>query len=395
MGGAPRAPSHLRVPSSAVCSLYTTGARLLPPGGTGCHKVHPVPLGAHAGKRQEDTFWSHVPSPDPVSAESPSSSPASPSPLPRLQRPAFGTQGHGGRSGHPCGPSPGSRASGPRQAPGFLLGRQAGRRLRKPAARGLRKGLHQPPALPASGRAEARWPRPAPAQACETRPAAPKARWGVGARMPPTAPTRHRGSTAPKLPSPGPAGILVPWQDHAGQRVPLPDQRCATPWNGHTVATPPPVTRTVTHDRGVHLHVYPAPPLSQNYSPEAAERWISDANQTRFRMPVAASVPPSRSGTSPQVSLSTPPDPARFPLRWGLPGASPKPLWPLHPSPCQTHLVMRIPPHKRVPSLQARTASLTSCHPGPGTQQVSTRGLATRAPFLILRWQKQIDPRQD
>lgn len=101
-----------------------------------------------------------------------------------------------------------------------LAGRQAGRRLRKPAARGLRKGLHQPPTLPASGRAEAGWPRPAPAQACETRPAAPKAWWGVGARMPPTAPARHRGSTVPQLPSLGPARMLVPRKKHGPVHTP-------------------------------------------------------------------------------------------------------------------------------------------------------------------------------
>lgn len=83
---------------------------------------------------------------------------APPSLLTRLQHQALGTQGHGGRPVRPCGPSPGSRASGPHPAPGFLLNRQAGRRLRKPAARGLRKGLHQPPVLPASGRTEAGGP---------------------------------------------------------------------------------------------------------------------------------------------------------------------------------------------------------------------------------------------
>lgn len=46
--------------------------------------------------------------------------------------------------------------------------------------------------------------------------------------------------------------------------------------------------------------------LSPNYPPEAAERWISDANQTHFRMPVAASVPP------PGV-LVDPPRPGPFP----------------------------------------------------------------------------------
>ncbi|DAA15157.1 TPA: hypothetical protein BOS_23094 [Bos taurus] len=64
----------------------------------------------------------------------PSASPAGP--LTGLQRQALRPQGHGGQSGGPCGPSLGSGASG-RPGPGFLLGRQAGGRLRKGGTPGL------------------------------------------------------------------------------------------------------------------------------------------------------------------------------------------------------------------------------------------------------------------
>lgn len=81
-------------------------------------------------------------------------------------------------------------AAGPRGAQAPASSSAGGRAAS--SGRGLRKGLHQPPALPA------------PAPACETRPAAPQARQGVGARMPPTAPARHRAQRRPELPPRGP-----------------------------------------------------------------------------------------------------------------------------------------------------------------------------------------------
>lgn len=141
-------------------------------------------------------------------------------------------------------------ASGPlgpaRPQASALAGRQAGGRLRKPAARGLRKGLHQPPALPASGHAEARWPRPAPAQACETAQQQPQA------RMPPTALACHRGSTVSNSLPGARLGELVPWWDlrQLGE-----------------MGTPSPPREDSKQDSGIYIHC----PHPRNYPPEAAK----------------------------------------------------------------------------------------------------------------------------
>ena len=115
------------------------------------------------------------------------------SPLTGLQRQALGTQGHAGRSVRPCSPSPGSGASGP---PGPRLPplRAGGWPAPEAGSQGFAQGL--------TSAAGSSCPGPAPARACETRPAAPQA------RMPPTAPACHGAQQCPNsLPRARRAGL--------------------------------------------------------------------------------------------------------------------------------------------------------------------------------------------
>lgn len=123
------------------------------------------------------------PQPSPVWAphRTPAPRPGDPGPW-WLASPATQSElGHRGPRG-PAWPRLPPRRAGGREAPEAGSPRSA-------------QGLHQPPALPAPGHAEAGRPGPAPARACETRPAAPQA------RMLPTAAAQHR---APRRPNPPP-----------------------------------------------------------------------------------------------------------------------------------------------------------------------------------------------